>query len=131
MVVKNIIEYIKALLPTEIPLYLNEIPLGEFGLLIEETGIRGRIASFKGYDGVIQSTIQFYIRAAKGQGSYIENTQRLKDYFKIVQSNKGLEVDGIKLLWVDGFELAHFKDDKNNPCYSLLFQIIYKESESA
>lgn len=129
--VNNIIEFIKALLPTDIPIYLTEIPLGEYGLLIEESGMRGRIASFKGYDGVIQSTIQLYIRAAKGQGSYIENTKRLKDDYSIVQANKGLEVDGMKLLWVDGFELANFKDGKNNPCYSLLFQVIYKESESA
>ena len=107
------------------------MPLDSYGLLIEETGTRGRIASFKGYDGVIQSTIQFYIRAERKQGAYVGNTKTLKDYFKTVQENKGLEVDGIKLLWVEGFDLETFKDEKGNPCYSLLFQIIYKESECA
>lgn len=123
----NVIEYIKSLLPTSIPTHLNEIPLGEFGLLIEETGINGRIDSFKGYDGVVQSTIQLYIRANRAKGSYIENMTRLKEYYKIIQANKGKEIENIRLLWVGNFTLTSLKDDKNNPCFSMLFPIIYKE----
>lgn len=123
----NVLEFIKSLLPTSIPTYLNEIPLGEFGLLIEETGINGKTYSFKGFDGVVQSTIQLYIRANRAMGSYTENMTRLKEYYKVIQANTGKEIDNIRLLWVGSFTLTSLKDDKNNPCFSMLFPIIYKE----
>lgn len=127
---KNIVEYIKDLLPTSIPLYLKEIPLDKYGMLIEETGINGRVDSFDGYNGVIQSTIQLYIRTAKGQDSYIENTKLLKSNYKTIQKSRGKQVDCIRLIWVGGFNLSSFKDNKNNQCYSIMFPVIYKEMES-
>lgn len=127
--VNNILEFIKALLPVSETIHLNELALDEYGLLIEETGARGRIDSFQGYDGVISSTIQLYLRTTKSQGSYVRNTKKIKDYYKIVQENKGLENGKVKLLWVDTFTMATFKDSKGNSCYSILFPVIYKESE--
>lgn len=125
----NIIELIDSLLSQDkIDIYYLELPDSVDGMLIEETGIRGRINSFKGYDGVISSTIQFYIRVKPQGNKYKEMTKLLKDFYKTVNDNLGYEYQGIKLLYVSEFDLtAGLRDNKNNYIFSLLFPVIYKE----
>ena len=127
----NIIEFIDSLLPQDlIPISYLELPPDGFGMLIEETGIRGQAYSFNGYDGVISSTIQFYVKTAPYDGRYKEIVALLKRFFKVVQSNKGLEKGNIKLLFVEPYELTtNLRDEKNNYVFSMLFSVIYKEME--
>lgn len=129
--ITNILEYTKSLLPqttTDIPIYLNQLPLNQKGLLIEESGAFGRIDSFDGYVGVIQSTIQLYIRASEN-ASYTNNMGTIKRYFKLVQASKGITKDNVKLLWVGNPTFSNGKDNQGNSYYSALFIVIYKESE--
>lgn len=127
----NIIEFIDSLLPQNlIPISYLNLPPNGLGMLIEETGIRGQSHSFKGYDGVISSTIQFYVKAAPSDGRYKEIEALLKRFYKIVQSNKGLEKGNIQLLFVEPYELTtNMRDEKNNYVFSMLFSVIYKEME--
>ena len=127
----NILEFIDALLPQDkINIHYLELPQDEMGMLIEETSINGKIHSFAGYDGVISSLIQFYVRVEPKNNKYKEINALLKSFYKIVKNNKGLEVENIKLLHVGEFNLSPaMRDEKNNYVFSLMFPIIYKEME--
>ena len=127
----NIIEFIDSLLPQDrIPIFYLSIPDKTDGLLIEETGIRGQVNSFAGYKGVISSTIQLYVRCEPTSNKYKEINALLKEFYKIISSNKGLEKDGIKLLYVDQFNLTtNMRDERHNYIFSLMFSVIYKEME--
>ena len=125
----NIIELVDSLLPQDkIDIFYLELPDGKSGLLIEETGVNGSITSFQGYDGVISSRIQFYIRADKKSGKYADLDVLIKDFYKIVQSKMGYEKDNIKLLYVGEFTYTpNQRDEKGNYVFSLIFPVIYKE----
>lgn len=125
----NIIELVDSLLPQDkIDIFYLELPDGKFGMLIEETGVSGSITSFKGYDGVISSRIQFYIRADKKSGKYANLDVLIKDFYKLVQSKMGYEKDNIKLLYVGEFTYTpNQRDEKGNYLFSLIFPVIYKE----
>lgn len=127
----NIIELVDSLLPQDkINIFYLELPEGKAGMLIEETGVNGSITSFKGYDGVISSTIQFYIRVDKKSGNYGNYDALIKDFYKLVQSKVGCEKDNIKLLYVGEFTYTpNLRDEKGNYIFSLLFPVIYKENK--
>lgn len=125
----NIVELIDSLLPQDkIKIYFLELPDKVEGMLIEETDATGSITSFNGYDGVISSRIQFYIRVSAIGGKYKEMSKLIKDFYVIVQRKMDYEYDGVKLLYVGEFDLtAGFKDEKGNYIFSLMFPVIYKE----
>lgn len=125
----NIIELVDSLLPQDkIDIFYLELPDGKFGMLIEETGVSGSITSFKGYDGVISSRIQFYIRADKKSGKYANLDVLIKDFYKLVQSKMGYEKDNIKLLYVGEFTYTpNMRDERGNYLFSLIFPVKYKE----
>lgn len=125
----NVIELVDSLLPQDkIDIFYLELPDGKSGMLIEETGVSGSITSFKGYDGVISSRIQFYIRADKKSCKYADLDILIKDFYKLVQSKMGYEKDNIKLLYVGEFTYTpNQRDEKGNYIFSLIFPVIYKE----
>lgn len=125
----NIVEYIDALLPQDIlPISYLTLPENTDGMLIEETGAIGRIDSFQGFDNVISSNIQFYARISPKSGKYKEIGGLLKQFYKKVQESKGVERDGIRLLWCDTFTLnQNIRDSQNNYIFSMIFNVIYKE----
>lgn len=127
----NIIELIDSFLPQDIvPIYYLSLPQNTTGMLIEETGIVGEIHSFKGYDGVISSTIQFYVVVDPKNKKYSEITSILKSFYKKVQEKMGTEQESIKLLYVGSFNMTpNLRDDANNYVFSLTFPVIYKEME--
>lgn len=127
----NIIELVDSLLPqNKVDIFYLELPEGKSGMLIEETGVSGSITSFKGYDGVISSTIQFYIRVDKKSGNYQNFDILIKDFYRLVQSKMGYEKDNIKLLYVGEFTYTpNQRDEKGNYIFSLLFPVIYKENK--
>lgn len=126
----NILELIDGFLPQDIlPISFLSLPQNGIGMLIEETGTRGVISSFNGYDGVISSTIQFYVRVEPTSGRYKEIDKILKQFYKLVQSGVGVEKEQIKLLYVGEFNLVNMRDGKNNYIFSMTFPVIYKEME--
>lgn len=127
----NIIELIDSLLPQDkLDIYYLELPQDKSGMLIEETGVNGTITSFSGYDGVISSRIQFYVRADKKTIKYKYMDMLIKDFYKVVQSNVGCEKDNIKLLYVGEFTYTpNIRDEKGNYIFSLIFPVIYKENK--
>lgn len=127
----NIIELIDSFLPQDIvPIYYLSLPQNTTGMLIEETGIVGEIHSFKGYDGVISSIIQFYSVIDPKDKKYTEMTAILRGFYKKVQEKVGAKKENIKLLYVGSFNMvSNLRDKNNNYIFSLTFPIIYKESE--
>ena len=127
----NILEFIDSLLPQNLlDIYFLELPKGKSGVLIEETGINGQIHSFKGFDGVISSNIQFFARVAPTDGKYKEIERLLKRFYMVVKDNEGVEQDGVKLLYVDEFRMTPImRDEQHNYVFSLTFPITYKESD--
>ena len=127
----NILELIDSILPqNDIPIYFVDFPDSAFGLLIDESGVVGEINSFNGFDGVISSVIQFFVRVEPKNGKYREIERLLRRFYKIVQENKGIETNGVKLLYVGEFNLTPaIRDEKNNFVWSLSFPIIYKERD--
>lgn len=126
----NILELIDGFLPQDqIPISFLSLPHNGYGMLIEETGATGVIGSFNGYDGVISSTIQFYVKVEPTSGKYNEINGLLKRFFRLVQSGIGIEKEQIKLLYVGEFNLVNMRDTKNNYIFSMTFPVIYKEME--
>lgn len=127
----NIIELIDSFLPQDIvPIYYLSLPQDTTGMLIEETGIVGEINSFKGYDGVISSTIQLYAVVNPKDKTYTKMMSILKGFYKIIQEKVGTEQEKLKLLYVGSFNMTpNLRDDANNYVFSLTFPVIYKESE--
>ena len=92
----NIIELIDSFLPQDIvPIYYLSLPQNTTGMLIEETGIVGEIHSFKGYDGVISSIIQFYSVIDPKDKKYTEMTAILRGFYKKVQEKVGAKKENI------------------------------------
>ena len=126
----NILELIDGFLPQDqLPISFLSLPQNGYGMLIEETGANGVIGSFKGYDGVISSTIQFYVKVEPISGKYNEINGLLKRFYRLVQDGIGVEKEQIKLLYVGEFNLVNFRDAKNNYIFSMTFPVIYKEME--
>lgn len=128
MTYNSIEEVIDSLLPQDrIATVYTDIPDKGDILLIEESRASGQIETLEGYEGLIESNIQFYVRKRAVQGSTVGVRQMLEDFYKLVYEKIGQVIGNYYIDNVSSFEISSSMRDKdNNLIQSLDFSIRYK-----
>lgn len=124
----SIEEAIDSLLPQNLIdiVYVDLPPKGDV-LLIEESRASGQIEELQGYDGLIESNVQFYIRKKATSGATVGVRQLLEQFYMLVYDKVGQEVGNYYIDNVSSFEISSSMRDKDdNLIQSLDFSIRYK-----
>lgn len=119
---------IKTILPQDkIYIALTDIPKDGDCLLIEESRATGQIETLEGYQGLIESNIQFYIRKKAKAGATVGVRQLLEEFYGLVYGKIGQTVGNYYIDNISMFEISSSMRDKdNNLIQSLDFSIRYK-----
>lgn len=128
MIYNYIEEVIDSLLPQDvIDIRHKDMPENGDILLIEESSINGKIEVLEGYQGLIESNIQFYVRKRAVKGSTVAVRQLLEQFYGLVYENIGQTVGNYYIDNVSMFEISSSMRDKdNNLIQSLDFSIRYQ-----
>lgn len=124
----SIEEVIDSLLPQNL-IDIVYVDLSKDGdvLLIEESRATGKIEELQGYDGLIESNVQFYIRKKATSGATVGVRQLLEQFYMLVYDKVGQEVGNYYIDNVSSFEISSSMRDKDdNLIQSLDFSIRYK-----
>jgi hypothetical protein len=125
---RSIEEVIDCLLPQDrIDIVYVDLPDKGDILLIEESGATGQLEVLEGYEGVIESNIQFYVKKAIVQGTTVGIRQLLEEFYWLVYEQIGQTVGNYYIDNVSMFEISSSMRDKDkNIIQSLDFRIKYK-----
>ena len=128
MTYNSIEEVIDSLLPQDkIDIVYSDMPDRTDMLLIEETRAEGQLEVLEGYQGLIESNIQFYVKKASVQGSTVGVRQLLEEFYWLVYNKIGENIGNYYIDNVSMFEISSSMRDKNNNIVqSLDFRIRYK-----
>lgn len=121
-------EVIDSLLPHDkITVVYKDLPPKGDVLLIEESQATGQIEILEGYQGLIESNIQFYVRKRALAGSNVAVRLILEDFYKLVYDKVGQTIGNYYIDNVGMFEISSSMRDKDdNIIQSLDFSIKYK-----
>lgn len=121
-------EVIDSLLPQDrIDIVYSDMPDMTNMLLIEETRAEGQLEILEGYEGVIESNIQFYVKKEAVQGATVGIRQMLEEFYGLVYEQIGKTVGNYSIENVSMFEISPTMRDKdNNVIQSLDFRIRYR-----
>lgn len=125
----SIVKVIKMLLPQDkINIALVDLPPEGDVLLIEESGVRGKIRTFEGYKGEVESNIQFYVRVKSKGGSYVTTRDLLESFYKVVYEHIGIIIGNYEIKYIGEYEITGAMRDKNNNLIvSMDFTIKYRK----
>lgn len=108
-------EVIDSLLPQNlIDIVYVDLPSTGDCLLIEESRATGQIEELQGYDGLIESNIQFYIRKKATAGATVGIRQLLEQFYMFVYDKAGQYVGNYYIDNVSNFEISSSMRDKDN-----------------